>query len=106
MSAMSRAFSSLPQKATASVTPLLGDSSSYINTILTQDAKVEEGKAREVVQQGLVALGGVAEEKKDGGENKAVVIEDVHAWKASLMVDAGAQPVRPLSDFEDIESKL
>jgi hypothetical protein len=79
---------------------------------LTEDAKVEGEKAKEVVQQGLVALGG-AKTTDEGSANatkgekrEVVVIEDVHAWKASLVVDAGAQPVRPLSDFEDIESKL
>jgi insulysin len=80
-----------------------------VTTYLTEDAKVEGEKAREVVQQGLVALGGATskEEKKEvAGGREPVVIEDVHAWKASLVVDAGAQAVRPLSDFEDIESKL
>ncbi|KIW07432.1 uncharacterized protein PV09_02272 [Verruconis gallopava] len=79
-------------------------------TYLTMDASLPADKAREIVQQGLVALGGSIERK---GENyKAttsrapVIIEDVHAWKAGLKVDVAAQPVRPLSDFEDIEPKL
>jgi len=78
-----------------------------VTEYLTADAGVDVEKAREVVQQGLVALGGgQTEEAKEKGTGDAVLIEDVHAWKASLVVDAGAQPVRPLSDFEDIESKL
>ena len=80
-----------------------------VTEYLTRDAEVSREMAQEVVQQGLVALGGAHEETVASGEGdgrQAVVIEDVHAWKASLVVDAGAQPVRPLSDFEDIESKL
>ena len=84
-----------------------------VTVYLTDDAKVPREKAEEVVAQGLVALGGAHEEGAasaagcvPGNGVEAVVIEDVHAWKASLVVDAGAQPVRPLSDFEDIESKL
>jgi insulysin len=77
---------------------------------LTQDANVPADKAHEIIQQGLVALGGATEqvEEKAGKSmrKEPVVIEDVHAWKASLIVDAGAQPVKPLSDFEDIEAKL
>jgi insulysin len=85
-----------------------------VTAYLTKDANVPVEEAQEVVQQGLLALGGSTEqveesgkgEKKAGSAREAVLIEDVHAWKASLIVDAGAQPVRPLSDFEDIEAKL
>ena len=33
-------------------------------------------------------------------------IDDVHDYKASLAVSAGARPVTNLKDFEDIEPKL
>jgi insulysin len=81
-----------------------------VTAYLTQDAQVPDDKAHDIVQQGLVALGGSTEAKEKSGKmptgKQPILIEDVHAWKASLIVDAGAQPVRPLSDFEDIESKL
>jgi insulysin len=81
-----------------------------VTQYLTEDASVPAEQAQEIVAQGLLALGGAsepqAEQAQSEGVKEAVVIEDVHAWKASLVVDAGAQPVRPLSDFEDIESKL
>ncbi|KAK5085689.1 metalloprotease [Lithohypha guttulata] len=37
---------------------------------------------------------------------KAVVIEDVHRWKAGLQVSAGVVPVTDIKDFQDFESKL
>ncbi|QIX01481.1 hypothetical protein AMS68_006998 [Peltaster fructicola] len=36
----------------------------------------------------------------------AVAIEDVKAWKATMPVSAGATPVKHLSEFEELESKL
>ena len=35
-----------------------------------------------------------------------IKITDVHAWKASLSVSAGARAVKPLVEFEDTEPKL
>lgn len=36
----------------------------------------------------------------------AVLIEDVHAFKASMLLTTGATPMRDLSQFEDFEAKL
>ena len=35
-----------------------------------------------------------------------IMIKDVHAFKAGLMVTKGAQPVKPLVEYEETESKL
>ncbi|EMC94102.1 hypothetical protein BAUCODRAFT_75180 [Baudoinia panamericana UAMH 10762] len=39
-------------------------------------------------------------------QSQSVMIEDVKAWKASMPLSAGAKAVKPLSNFEDLESKL
>ncbi|KAB8360827.1 hypothetical protein FH972_024561 [Carpinus fangiana] len=71
---------------------------------------VEQGKA--VMEQAFAALtkqGPNAEAIEDvvpANERKPTVIEDVHAYKAALLTTAGAQPIRPLSEYEDLESKL
>lgn len=47
-----------------------------------------------------------AGDSEDIKTKKATVIKDVHAWKASLALSAGATPVRDLSEYEDLEPKL
>jgi len=86
---------------------------------LVQDVNVPTSKAKEILDQGLMALNGTG---NGGGNGKAdsnaptskdvnalaeiTLIQDVHAFKASLQVSAGPQPVKDLSEFEDIEAKL
>ncbi|KAK5154964.1 hypothetical protein LTR04_005901 [Oleoguttula sp. CCFEE 6159] len=38
--------------------------------------------------------------------NEVVIVTDVHAFKASMAVSAGARPVKDLSEFEELEPKL
>jgi insulysin len=76
---------------------------------LVQDASFPEGKAREFVQkEGLtdVSSFGGAEEEHGRSSGEPVRIEDVHAFKASLQNSAGPQPVKDLSQYEDLEAKL
>lgn len=40
------------------------------------------------------------------GKAKATVIEDVRAYKASLVASAGARPARDISEYEEIDAKL
>ncbi|KAI9883166.1 MAG: Methyltransferase-like protein 7B [Watsoniomyces obsoletus] len=42
----------------------------------------------------------------DSTGNKVVMIDDVREFKASLAVSAGARPVKPLSEFEELNAKL
>jgi insulysin len=74
---------------------------------LTKDANIPEAIAKTVVQ-GLTdadGFGGAQVKAKDASEPPST-IEDVHAFKASLNVSAGPQPVKDLSEFEDLEAKL
>ncbi|KAK4541096.1 hypothetical protein LTR36_008321 [Oleoguttula mirabilis] len=52
---------------------------------------------------GEVAVNGDAATEK---ASKTVLIEDVPAFKASMPLSAGAKPVKDLSEFEELESKL
>ena len=49
---------------------------------------------------------GAAELPKAPPVKATTLIEDVHDYKASLAVSAGARPVTSLQEFEDIEPKL
>ncbi|TID23091.1 Flavin carrier protein 2 [Venturia nashicola] len=74
---------------------------------LIKDAKIPEATAMTVVQ-GLTDAdnAGGAEVKAADHTNAPTIIEDVHAFKASLDVSRGPQPVKDLSEFEDLEAKL
>ncbi|KAJ9639866.1 metalloprotease [Coniosporium tulheliwenetii] len=100
-----------------------------ITAHLVEDQKIEHAKAAEIVKQGqsvitivLPSVGieavpqtdgassdssnNTGSKEVDGNGTEPVEITDVHAFKASLSVSAGARPVRDLSEFEDLESKL
>jgi insulysin len=78
-----------------------------VMSYLVKDANVPEAKAKTVVQGLTDADGfGGAEVKSKNASEPPSTIEDVHAFKASLNVSAGPQPVKDLSEFEDIEAKL
>jgi insulysin len=99
---------------------------SAIGTWLTSKG-IDDATVQEVLAQGQVALppllstAGIvspapAEEANghaptNGSTNgiaksKRVVIEDVKAFKASLPLTAAPQPVRDISEFEELEAKL
>jgi len=44
--------------------------------------------------------------KMEGNGTKPFVITDVREFKSLLLVSAGPQPVRHISEFEELESKL
>lgn len=74
---------------------------------LIKDANVPEATAKTVVQ-GLTnadSVGGADVQAKDALD-APTIIEDVHAFKASLGVSRGPQPVKDLSEFEELEAKL
>lgn len=85
---------------------------------LLHDLKVAEGKIDAAVEawgkisrNGGQGVNGVGGSDKDatpptGNGTEPVVVEDVRAFKASLQVSAGARPVRDLSEFEELDSKL
>ncbi|KAF2403106.1 a-pheromone processing metallopeptidase Ste23 [Trichodelitschia bisporula] len=74
---------------------------------LVEDAKVPEEQAKDVMTQALALIPEAKEENLTEGTAKtAVPITDVRSFKASLPVSHGPQPVKDLSEFEDIEAKL
>ena len=93
---------------------------------LRETAGVAAEQVEQVMQQGQVVLAQVLptlgikvkdvvvpDDAKDvngaaeaQSPNETVVIEDVKAFKASMPLSAGARPVKDLSEFEELESKL
>lgn len=91
--------------------------STYLRSLQTSEDQI--AKIIEQVQQLLgtilPSLGietqrdmedGVSELPKAPEVKPATLIEDVHDYKASLAVSAGARPVTSLKEFEDVEPKL
>jgi len=95
-----------------------------IATYLSNDIHVEDGRAKDVLEQGQQLLGTVLPSlgielrpaaKDEGTDHKeddvpvtkeTTFIGNVHEYKAGLQASAGARPVKDLSEFEDIEPKL
>lgn len=66
-------------------------------------------QAKQLLPQILGAVGvkpSAKEVSTESTELSTTVIEDVHAWKATLSVSKGPHPVRDLSEFEENEAKL
>ena len=101
-----------------------GDQKGIINAVslYLQDMETTQDKAGQVTAQTQQLLGTVlpslgVEVQPDMADGAAELppaptvkattfINDVHDYKASLAVSAGARPVNPLSEFEEIEPKL
>jgi insulysin len=78
-----------------------------VMSYLVKDANVSEAAAKTVVKGLADADGfGGAEVKAKEASEPPTIIENVHAFKASLNVSAGPRPVKDLSEFEDLEAKL
>ena len=89
---------------------------------LMDDAKAPQDQAESIIKQGQELLGTilpslgieVKQEAEEGAEalpeapkvKPATYIENVHDYKASLAMTAGARPVGDLSEFEELEPKL
>lgn len=96
------------------------DISKAVSSYLTEDLKVEKDVASKVVDEAKAALG-VADSglpaaprpldaAADVGSvvdaSHPVLINDVHAWKASMQISTGVRPVRNLEEFVDVVEKL
>ncbi len=99
---------------------------STLEQYLVEDLKVDQAKTSSVIDTGRslmstamiksgvqpVRTGLESEESKqsdttaDSTGNEAVMIDDVREFKAGLAVTAGARPVKPLSEFEELNAKL
>lgn len=73
--------------------------------------------AATVIEKGMKALGlnktekddedgEVVEVKPEGNGTTPYVITDVREFKSKLQVSAGPQPVKHISEFEELDSKL
>lgn len=85
---------------------------------LNAQAKGEEASGvTAIVEKGLHALG-LNKDRKDVEDGEAIsvkpqgngttpfVITDVREFKSKLQVSAGPQPVKHISEFEELDSKL
>jgi len=91
-----------------------------VATYLSEDVQLERELARKVLDQAKAALGvadsGLPAEPKaldetadvQGGveASQPVLIQDIHAWKSSMQLSTGVQPVRPLEEFVEVAEKL
>jgi len=87
---------------------------------LTDDLKIEKEVANKILDEAKAALGVAdsglpaapqaldtsADVKSVVDASQPVLIEDVHAWKASMQVSTGVRPVRNLEDFVEVAEKL
>jgi insulysin len=82
-----------------------------------QAASADASVVKEVVGKGLKVLGLNKDHKdEEDGEATSVEVEgngttpyiitDVREFKSMLQVSAGPQPVKHISEFEDLDSKL
>ena len=69
--------------------------------IISKDASSKEAGEAQVNGDAQAQNGDAAEKK-----SKTIVIEDVKAFKAGMPLSAGAQPVKDLSEFEELGAKL
>jgi len=92
---------------------------SAVTTYLKEDAKLPEQVVTMALEQGKPLLeqalaqlhaasssGAETENSVQEQSSKAIKIEDVRAFKASLPLTKGAKPIADLSVFEDLEPKL
>lgn len=87
---------------------------------LTEDFKIEKEVANKILDEAKAALGvadsglpavpqaldASADVKSVVDASQPVLIEDVHAWKASMQVSTGVRPVRNLEEFVEVAEKL
>ncbi|KAF2673613.1 LuxS/MPP-like metallohydrolase [Microthyrium microscopicum] len=90
-----------------------------VGTYLREDAGLPQEDVQGILEQGKLAIGSVLasvgiESKTETPATtdvipvaaKATTITDVHEFRASLQASLGLRPVRDISEYEDIESKL
>jgi len=86
-----------------------------LKTYLKEQLKLSEGQISAVVKAAQspeinAKVNGVTHDGADGVASpspaKAVIINDVRAYKAALTASSGARPAKELSEYEDIDSKL
>jgi insulysin len=94
--------------------------SKVIIAYLTEDADLDEEEVAELMETGQAAMGALmasaglqqpvelekAEPIPDTASKEAVVIKDVQAYKAQLQTTTGPQPVKHITEFEELEPKL
>jgi insulysin len=88
----------------------------HLNAQAIAETKDTQGVTA-VVENGLKALG-LNKDKKDEEDGEAVpvkvegngttpfVITDVREFKSKMQISAGPQPVKHISEFEELDSKL
>ena len=92
-----------------------------VSKYLVEDAQIPKDQSDQIVDQGQQLLGtilptlGIEVQTLSNGSSELseapkvkepTVIENVHQYKAGLVVSAGPKPVMDISEFEDLEPKL
>jgi insulysin len=88
-----------------------------VSSYLVDDAKVPADTATQIIESATPLMGTVlasvgvqttpdVDEEVEVAVGKATRVEDVHAFKSSLHVSPGPQPVKDITEFEDNEPKL
>jgi len=94
--------------------------SAAVASHLTDDLNVEKEVANKILDEAKAAWGvadsglsaapqaldASADVKSVVDASQPVLIEDVHAWKASMQVSTGVRPARNLEDFHEVAEKL
>ena len=86
----------------ADVAKKMGESVATISTIVKDGVKQVEDELKQIGLVGINKNGTIT----DVNGVDPVEIKDVRQFKSSLAVTPGAVPVKDISDFEELESKL
>jgi insulysin len=84
--------------------------SDAVASYLTDNLRIEKGVANKVLDEAKAELGvadsGLRAAPQALDVSQPVLIENVHAWKASMQVSSAVRPVRNLEGFLEVTPKL
>lgn len=87
---------------TADVAKKMGESIATISTIVKDGVQQVEDELKQIGLIGINKIGTIT----DVNGVDPIEIKDVRQFKSSLAVTPGAVPVKDISEFEELESKL
>jgi insulysin len=91
---------------------VIAKAKSYVTTsVRVEDSEAAIQQVEKAIPQILAALKTKSQTVETNGVHasevaEAVVIEDVHRWKAGLQISEGPVAITELKEFEDLEAKL
>ena len=86
----------------------------FLKSYLIKDVKLPEDRADAIIEAAKTLEAGLKVNGVANGEDGAaaattrepVLITDVRAFKSTLVASSGARPVKDMSEYEEIDSKL